>query len=87
MCSRLEKREPRGGLRLEASRVPDQGLWSLKHVSRGVWPSGWCFASVTMWGGEWAGPLLGSSISLGGPTVLPSLPAPSQHPSHHAGPA
>lgn len=49
---------------------PARGLWTQKRVSRG------------MWGGEWAGGTSSlppeSSTSLGGPTVLPSLPHPLQ---------
>lgn len=81
-----EQKEPSSGLELEASGGTAQGLCPPKHVSRGVWPSARCFASVTTWDGEWAGtrwdpppPLMTHS------PILPSYPAPSYQPSHHPG--
>ena len=62
-------------MRPEASRGPAQGLWPLKHMSRGTWLAAWCSASVRTGGGGWAGATSSSppasSISFGGPTVPP----------------
>lgn len=67
-----EQREPRSGLGLEASRGTAQGLWPPKHVSRGMWPSARCFASVMTWDGEWAGSRWDPPLPL--MTHLSSLP-------------